>query len=318
MFDVTTVPSFHLTKEITIVTHDGVFHADDVIAVAIMRGSLANLIRTIRTRDPREFETADILVDVGAEYDPERGRFDHHQKGFTEQHEGTEIPYAAAGLAWRYFGKKFVQMHNPPFLDPKLCDAVFDRIMNDVMIEVDALDNGIAYNAKLGINTVISSLNPAHGDYWVYNAHFERAVELVRFWLANYVNTVLKQVTDHQNAIEAFSGGDDIVTFDQVNTAWKKVIGDMLRRGEQPPKLVVYPDPTGLWRVQTTPSDPDNIFSMSCPAPSDWRGKRQFMVGDYTPVDFVHPNGFIGGAPTREAATAMAQEWIRLSEAERQ
>lgn len=34
----------------------------------------------VRTRDPELLAECDVVVDVGGEYDPERHRYDHHQR----------------------------------------------------------------------------------------------------------------------------------------------------------------------------------------------------------------------------------------------
>lgn len=34
----------------------------------------------VRTRDPERLAECDVVVDVGGEYDPERHRYDHHQR----------------------------------------------------------------------------------------------------------------------------------------------------------------------------------------------------------------------------------------------
>ena len=33
-----------------------------------------------RSRDPKELDTCNVVVDVGGVYEPENNRFDHHQK----------------------------------------------------------------------------------------------------------------------------------------------------------------------------------------------------------------------------------------------
>lgn len=38
----------------------------------------------IRTRDMEKLKLCDIVVDVGAEFDHERQRYDHHQREFKE------------------------------------------------------------------------------------------------------------------------------------------------------------------------------------------------------------------------------------------
>jgi len=69
----------------TIGTHSGSFHVDEALACFILKQLPEYKDATIiRSRDPQVLSTLDILVDVGAEYDPARNRFDHHQRGFTE------------------------------------------------------------------------------------------------------------------------------------------------------------------------------------------------------------------------------------------
>ena len=65
-------------KTTKIVTHNGTFHADDVLAVATLAHNLGSDIEIVRTRDPKIIDDADIVVDVGGKYDGQK-YFDHHQ-----------------------------------------------------------------------------------------------------------------------------------------------------------------------------------------------------------------------------------------------
>ena len=42
-------------------------------------------------------DSADIVIDVGGQYDPDAGRFDHHQRGGAGERENG-IPYSSFGL----------------------------------------------------------------------------------------------------------------------------------------------------------------------------------------------------------------------------
>ena len=64
---------------IRIATHNGSFHADDVFGVAVLM-LLHPGAELVRTRDEQVVAAADFAVDVGGEWDPARGRFDHHQR----------------------------------------------------------------------------------------------------------------------------------------------------------------------------------------------------------------------------------------------
>lgn len=87
----------------TIVTHNGTHHADEALAVHLLRKlPTYKDMPLIRTRDPAVINDATIVVDVGAEYDPQRSRFDHHQRGFEETFDGKhKTKLSSAGLVWK-------------------------------------------------------------------------------------------------------------------------------------------------------------------------------------------------------------------------
>lgn len=86
-----------------LVTHSGTFHADEALAVHLLR-KLPEFkeMPLTRTRDPQVINDAHIVVDVGAEYAPERRRYDHHQRGFEEVFDAEhKTKLSSAGLVWK-------------------------------------------------------------------------------------------------------------------------------------------------------------------------------------------------------------------------
>ena len=65
-------------RKLTIGTHNGVFHSDEIIAIAMINTFNSINASIIRSRNHEELEKADMLVDVGARYDGMK-YFDHHQ-----------------------------------------------------------------------------------------------------------------------------------------------------------------------------------------------------------------------------------------------
>ena len=65
-----------------VATHNGTFHADEVTAYGILR--FCTPTQLIRTRNKSKIVEADIVIDVGGVYAPNKGRFDHHQKDCCE------------------------------------------------------------------------------------------------------------------------------------------------------------------------------------------------------------------------------------------
>ena len=85
-----------------IVTHNGHFHTDELMAVAVLLLKFPDA-EVVRTRDEKIIKQADIAVDVGQIYDPASTRFDHHQPGGARKRENG-IPYASFGLVWKEYG----------------------------------------------------------------------------------------------------------------------------------------------------------------------------------------------------------------------
>ncbi|HTV22787.1 MAG TPA: MYG1 family protein, partial [Polyangiaceae bacterium] len=70
------------TRALRVATHSGPFHADEVFACALRRVFLCQPVEVVRTRDLAVIAEVDLAVDVGGEYEPARGRFDHHQRAY--------------------------------------------------------------------------------------------------------------------------------------------------------------------------------------------------------------------------------------------
>jgi uncharacterized UPF0160 family protein len=68
-------------EKIRVVVHDGIFHSDEVFAIALMKIFINAEIDVIRTRLIEGFINDDeiMLIDVGGEYNQSKLNFDHHQ-----------------------------------------------------------------------------------------------------------------------------------------------------------------------------------------------------------------------------------------------
>jgi hypothetical protein len=65
-----------------IITHPGQSHRDEFLLISLVMAVVGRIIPVFR-RNPTEAELADpstLVVDVGEQYDPAMGNFDHHQK----------------------------------------------------------------------------------------------------------------------------------------------------------------------------------------------------------------------------------------------
>ena len=62
-------------------THDGIFHADELFSIALVKWVWAGtcVVEVIRTRDAGKLAECDQRIDVGGQYNPSTGDYDHHQ-----------------------------------------------------------------------------------------------------------------------------------------------------------------------------------------------------------------------------------------------
>jgi len=156
----------------TIATHNGNFHADDVFSIAALKRIIPSF-KLIRTRDAALIAKADIVLDVGGEYDADTDRFDHHQRGGAGARENG-IPYSSFGLIWQKYGLEICQG------DQDVANAVDAGLVSTI----DAIDCGHVDGVVQGISLsqTIAMFNPT----WQEESHFDTCFEaLVRkpLWL---------------------------------------------------------------------------------------------------------------------------------------
>jgi uncharacterized UPF0160 family protein len=130
-------------------THSGTFHCDEALAIAMLKvlPQYANA-SIVRTRDSKIFPLCSVLVDVGAVYDPESNRFDHHQASFVDTYDAKhEIRLSSAGLIYKHFGQQIVSTivnsvaHAD--VDKITLEKLVLRTYDHFIMELDAIDNGV-------------------------------------------------------------------------------------------------------------------------------------------------------------------------------
>ena len=137
-------------KQTVIGTHNGHFHADEALAVYLLRllpqYKQASLIRT---RDPDLLKTCDAVVDVGGVHEHDVRRYDHHQREFAATFPGKNTKLSSAGLVWMHYGKGIISLVTGlPEGHPDL-DLLYVKIYECYIEAFDANDNGISvYDPK--------------------------------------------------------------------------------------------------------------------------------------------------------------------------
>jgi len=170
----------------TLGTHSGKFHADDVMATAMLRLLLGN-IKVIRTRDEEVLKKLDFVYDISL------GEFDHHQ--LDKEIRENNIPYAASGLVWREFGSRVIQKFNSEFNEDDIL-SIFDYIDKTLVQGIDAIDNGIDSKSEFkvtSISDIIQNFNPTWDDDSSKDDAFEEAV--------GFATVVIKRIISRQGSV---------------------------------------------------------------------------------------------------------------------
>lgn len=291
----------------TVVTHNGSFHPDDVFAVATLQlvFGVENL-EIIRSRNEEDFARADIVVDVGMIYDPEKSRFDHHQTDGPVRENG--LLYAAFGLVWKEFGEQ-------------LCGSneVSNKIDERIVQPIDAGDNGVTLFelnsievSPIEIQDVIFSYHPV-GDIAneEFDVNFMLAVDFARNYLARKIAKAVYSETQKKKAEKIYELSADkslIVIEEHISKSCFIKFEDVL--------VTVSPlnDDEGRWKATTLPIDKKNMFTHRVLFPSSWAGlekeelqKESSLEG----LDFCHRSRHFLVAKTKEGAIAAAEAAIK-------
>ena len=152
-------------KDANVITHDGKFHADDIVAIGLL--SIIKKVDVARTRDLREIPENALILDVGGRYDGKR-YFDHHQG--LEQKRNSGSSYASAGLIWKHFYSQILEKFN--IISDEEKKIIYKKI--DIIIEeVDKIDNGETIQNSYNLTKMVDSFDVGND----INKDFLRAVD---------------------------------------------------------------------------------------------------------------------------------------------
>lgn len=297
-----------------IATHNGTFHADDVFGVAVLL-LLHPGAELVRTRDAELIAQADFAVDVGGEWDPARGRFDHHQRGFTGARK-SGVVYASAGLVWAAHGPALVEQLFG-LGDMALAEAVAADLDVELVQHLDKADTGVSHGAPglFGLSALLSQCNPTWDNRSAASARDGKAA-LAGFHQAMEVTTLLLKSTldqlraKHQGVrlvrgAERLLGGA-VLVMPRSGLPWDEVVCL-----EMPDVLfVVYPDSSDAqFQLHVVPVEPYS-FKARKDLPKAWAGLRADGLATVCGVAdavFCHNGRFIAGAGSLQGALRMAE-----------
>jgi len=312
-----------------ICTHHGTFHADEVMACAMLKClDDYSSLPVLRSRDSEEIDKATIVVDVGGTYEPDKKRFDHHQKTFTETYSEAYqgIKLSSAGLVFKHFGGEVVEALCGE-LEAKPKAAIIAKTYDSLIRELDALDNGVQvadeprYRFVTHLGARIGRLNPSwqeESSPAAENSRFKEALLVAAKELCDIVcgyathwlpaRTLVDEALSNRRKVHE-SG--EIMLLSRY-CPWQDHLFDLEEEEEahRTPlvKYVLFQDSRGSWRVQAAPAARGS-FDLRLRMPAAWCGLRDDELSKASGIEgciFVHANGFIGGNSTETGAREMA------------
>ncbi|KAI2467020.1 metal-dependent protein hydrolase [Annulohypoxylon bovei var. microspora] len=329
-------------------THNGHFHADEALAVYMLRllPAYANSM-LVRTRDPALLATCHTVVDVGGEYDAARNLYDHHQRTFATTFPGRATKLSSAGLVYMHFGRAIVaqQLQRPE--DSDEVGVIWNKLYESFVEALDAHDNGISvYDPRkveeaglekafsdggFSLGAMVGRLNPNWNDPTPSDPVEAQAAEDKKFVTASerigeefsrdleyYAKAWLPARVIVQEAYAKrfqYDPQGQIMVFEGQSVPWKDHLYTLEDEEKTDKKVlyVLYPEKPVLdakWRIQTVPVTRDSFQSRKA-LPEPWRGARDKQLDQVSGVPggvFVHAAGFIGGNKTFDGAKALAEK----------
>jgi len=323
-------------------THNGSFHCDEVLACFMLSNHTEEFrnAKIIRSRDPKVLEGADIVVDVGAVFDPKRNKFDHHQSSFQETFSSDfETKLSSAGLIYKYFGREIIadivrnhsgceDSKSGDTVDEETLSTLHSKCYESFMEGIDGVDNGVAqydtdsaqrYRISTDLSSRVGALNPwwnQENNDEIAMRQFQRAMECAGKELVAEVVYKFKSWLPARHIVESavadrfrVHGSGQILKLRQY-CPWTGHFFDIHKERpiEPMPLYVLFMDSKGGWRIRAVPVAQGSFENVKA-LPAPWRGSRGDELSTLCGVEhcvFVHGTGFIGGNATYDGALAMA------------
>ena len=279
-------------------THDGLFHADEVFAIALLKIIFKD-IQVIRSRS-FNYNDIDLYIDIGNDFDNIK-LFDHHFKDFDEYHDNNkQLPKASFGLIY----DKYI---NQLITD----ERAINKIRVQLVIPIDAHDNNVKFNRikdvlyiPYSVSNIISSFN--NKDVRNNDDNFNTAVE--------FATTILNNLIE--NTIETLKGEDKVIEFfNQTNSDTNYIVFDKYYNYSnviRDPKYnhikhIIFPEANQYRAICIKdPQTQDN----KCPFPEEWSGLSNNDLEKVTKIPgsvFVHRGRFLAINKTLDGIIKMVE-----------
>ncbi len=253
-----------------LITHDTTFHADDVIAVALLIVAGYNDYTLTRTRDRAIVEEAlrsseTLILDTGMFYDPAMLNFDHHQ---------DKNLMSAAGLIYEEIKDELLPVEAQPYFGQWISsiDAI-DTNRDHIYHLWDQLPSGFRHTSA-----ILGGFNRDPSNAEEQDEQFAKAVEAATAIVRNEIYSAIKKAESERHYTERTILENNVAVFDEYSTVWKE---------HRDHVFVVMPHANG-WQIQTIDTAIDIIPESIASAPGfSFRHISGFMATLRTRLDAI-------------------------------
>lgn len=287
------------SKHANVITHDGKFHADDIVAVGLI--SIIKKVNVARTRDLREIPENALIVDVGGRYDGKR-YFDHHQ-GLKERRDNGSS-YASAGLIWKHFYSQILEKFN--IISDEEKKIIYQKI--DIIIEeVDKIDNGEIIKNSYNLTKMVDSFDVGED----IDMDFLRAVEFARTILKNQILKEIKKIRNNEIIEKLIVDNEkNFIETKVFLDGWQDSILNSCHEEAKKIQYVIYQETNGTYSIVCVP-DKKNRFLQRKPMPKEWAGLSGEELEQETGIKgviFCHLKRFFMAVNSEETAIKVIEK----------
>ena len=282
---------------VTVVTHNGVFHADDTICVSLLRLYYGKEnVRVIRSRNPIDFENADYILDVGRkrEVTDKHVWFDHHQD-ITEYPNG--VRRSACGYLFDYM------IENGMILDETLAEQFRIRVLYPVEAQDNGQDLVEGLDLMPNLFTFITYMNPNWNTISSGDKEFLQAVNITDTIIERVIDRIKCTDEEVKLTLDAIEHSSDGIAELEQFCHWQPTVIDYNYKNNGKIKFVMWFDyRSNQYMAQGVPLSPKTKDTQAS-FPENMRGKEDKdinEIADTKTAVFVHPSGFLGGWKDRE------------------
>lgn len=275
-------------------THDGLFHADEVTACALLvYYGLVDKNKIHRTRSKELLDQCEFVCDVAGEYNPKNKRFDHHQLSYQGE-------LSSAGMIWLYLK------------DQKIIDPATYNFLNHSLIQgVDAHDNGrvLLEPGVCTFSQIISNFCPIFYDVpsTEQDAAFLQALDFVLGHIGRAMERFAYAQKCKEKVRDAMEKGKTFLFFEE-SMPWIDSFFELGGEGH-PAEFVVMPSGQN-WKVRAIPPFSSDRMKVRKPLPFEWAGLLEEDLQKACGIPgaiFCHKGRFISVWETKEDALKALQ-----------